>query len=179
MPDHNSKILSDLQEHVERTTGTPAPGTDKPIMVQKEKPSGTFDQTADLRDDIGLLVGGGYTSFSDENARATFARIASVLGKQKASDLSLHIFLQNQRPGAQQMKPVERVSKFYDISSSNAAVKETLEKVKAFGTGPIAGYTDSIDFINQQQQGTANNPNLAIIQQGGSEQQLKDHFDKK
>lgn len=125
----------------------------KGLLVSGSKPSGKADTDADLRDSVAMLVGGGYTNLGDDQSRAHFNQMASTLGTKKAQDLLLHIFLQNQRPGFAQMKPAERLQRFYDIPSSNAPTQETLDKLKAFGSGPQAGYSDSINLTNQTQQG--------------------------
>lgn len=164
MPDHNPKVLSDLNEHIEKKTGT--------------KVRTPADNDADLRDSVSLLVGGGFTDLKDENARANFLRIRTILNDdQKAQNLLTHIFLQNQRPGWQQMKPEQRVSSFYDINSSDKGTSELLQKIKSFGTGPVSGYTDSVNEVNQQQQGQGLNP--ALAKGGGSVDELKKYFDKK
>lgn len=169
MPDHDEKIMSALQEHVSTNTGKPAPGTEDPKLVQKDRPGSTTDQTADLRDSVSLLVGGGYTSLSDPDARANYSRMVSIMGKERAQNMLTHIVLQNSRTGWDKMKPEERVGKFYDINSSHGPTDETIQQIKSFGSGPLAGYTDSINLINQHQQGNTDFERLAKTQTGSSE----------
>jgi hypothetical protein len=123
--------------------------------VKRMKPSGSADQTADLRDSVSALVGGGYKSLTDDDSKANFSRIASLIGIKNAQNLFLHISQQNQRPGWNAMKPAERVSKFYDIPSSDPSTNGVLQNIKSFGSGPMAGYTDSVNYLNQIQQGNA------------------------
>lgn len=132
------------------------------------------DRSGDIRDSIGTLVGGGYTSLNDEAAKANFNNLVHILGQKKAQDLASHIFRQNQRPDFQTLKPVDRVSRFYDIQSSHIPTNEILQTVKSIGTGPRAGYMDSISIDNQKQQGIV--PTAPAT--GGSLAALKQYFGK-
>jgi hypothetical protein len=130
-----------------------------PLMVAA-KPKTPLDSTADLRDAVASLVGGGYTGLNDDASKGNFARIAGIVGLKKAQDLAIHIFQQNNRPELKALKPIDRVSKFYEIPSSNIPTNETLQQLKSFGSGVRSGYTDSINSVNQAQQG---NPLAAAI----------------
>lgn len=138
--------------------GNPAKG----LVVMGKKGNTPADETADLRDSINALVGGGYKTLSDEDARGNFVKLAGILGTKAAQNLFIHISQQNQRPGWNQMKPAERVSNFYNINSNNPDVNPILQRVKSFGTGPLSGYTDSVNLVNQNQQGNGLAPLVAV-----------------
>ena len=118
----------------------------------------------DLRDSIAMLVAGGYKGLSDERSKAQFNRIANIVGPAAAQNIFIHIAKQNSRPEFQAMKPVDRVTNFYDIRSNHLPTDEIIQKVKALGTGPEAAYQQSSDLDNQRQQGFANAALLARVQ---------------
>jgi hypothetical protein len=79
--------------------------------------------------------------------------MVGALGPQQARKLALSAYLFNQRPGVATMKPEERVRMFYDIGSDDPQTKEMLAKVKAFGSGPVAGIQSSVDVGNMAMAG--------------------------
>lgn len=109
-----------------------------------------LDTTADLRDVISGLAGGGYTSLSDENARASYSRLRALLGDTKANKLMTHIFIQNQRPEVSKLPIEGRVKSFYDMPVADEEVGNTLKKVKSFGYGVLPGFRESHSQFNQQ-----------------------------
>lgn len=123
------------------------------LVVAAKKPSGKLDELADIRDSISSLVGGGYKTLSDDASKGAFTRLAGIVGLKKATDLFVHITQQNQREGWDKKTPAQRVGEFYNIPSTNPNVQEQLQKVKSFGSGPVAGYYDSISQAAQTQQG--------------------------
>jgi len=145
-----------------------------PVKGLAGKGGNSLNNAGDIRDNIGVLVGGGYTNLSDDTARANFNGLVRTLGLKKAQDLTTHILRQNQRPEFQSLKPVDRISRFYDIQSPHVPTNEILQNIKSLGTGPRAGYTDSISLDSQQQQGN----NVQTPAYGGSLAALKQYFGK-
>lgn len=137
------------------------PGRKTALVVSKPAAQGL-----DLRDLVGMLVGGGYTSLSDEDARNHFSKMQQIMGPAAANSMLVHILKQNQRPEFRNMKPEDRITNFYNIRSSHIPTDETLQSLKAIGTGPTSGYLQSSNLVNQRQQGNANENLLRAIQSG-------------
>lgn len=129
-------------------------GTDPITSGAIEKSRGPLDNTADIRDSILALVGKGVSSLNDEDSQGHFAKLSGILGQKQAQALVTHIILQNKRPEFQGLSPRSRISKFYEIGSSNTGVSNILQTTKAFGSGPLAGFQDSGNVSNQKLSGT-------------------------
>lgn len=118
--------------------------TDPPVKsVEIIKADSPQDNTADIRDILSNFAGKGYTSLSDENARANFISLQKLVGQPMAQKLTTQAFLFNQRPGANALPPADRVRQFYEIGSNDKDVHGVLQKVKAFGSGPLAALNTS------------------------------------
>lgn len=122
-------------------------------LVAATKRTTPVYQDSDLRDNIGILVGGAYKGLHDETSQLAFQRIKDLVGAKKAQDLVSHIIIQNNRPEFQAMKPAERVQKFYDINSSVPDTNEILQKMRGMGTGVLPAYQQSTYLPAQRQQG--------------------------
>lgn len=131
-------------------SGDPKPSTG---LIASKRTRGPIVDDADVRDQISILVGGGYKGLHDETSQMAFQRLSDLLGQKKAQDLTSHIIIQNSRPDFQTMKPEQRLGRFYDINSSNPGTNEVLQKMKGLGTGVIPGYTGSSYLQAQRQQG--------------------------
>lgn len=112
--------------------------------------NGPIENTASLRDDLTGLVGKGYTSLSDEAARGHFARMVSILGRDKAQQLFNHISIFNQNPNMGKLPITEKLSQFYDVGSDLPELDTLIKRAKMFGGGPISGLTDSPDLTSMQ-----------------------------
>jgi hypothetical protein len=126
---------------------------EKTGLVASKKVKGPIDNDVDTRDQIGILVGGGYKGLSDETSQMAFQRLRDLVGVKKAQDLVSHIVIQNSRPDFQKMAPAERVSRFYDVNSSNPDTHSLVQKMKSIGTGVLPGYQQSAYLPAQKQQG--------------------------
>lgn len=131
-----------------KISGEPGKG-----LVAATKRTTPIYKDSDVRDSIGVLVGGGYSGLNDSASQMHYQRIVDLLGAKKAQDLVSHIIIQNHRPDFQKMAPAERLGRFYDINSSNPGTNEILQKMKGMGTGVIPAYTGTAALESQRQQG--------------------------
>lgn len=116
----------------------------KPITAQGRR--GTpLDDTADVRDSLALIVGGGYNAISDDSIKAHVKRLQGLLGAPVAQKLVNHALLFNQREDIRGKSVKDRVDAFYNIPSGDEEVGGLLRKVKGFGYGTRAGLNDSLD----------------------------------
>lgn len=122
-------------------------------LTGSKRTKGPISDDGDVRDQIGILVGGNYKALYDETSQLAFQRIATILGPKKAQGLVSHIIIQNQRPDFQKMQPAERVQRFYDIPSSVPANNDILQRMKGISTGVLPGYQQSTYLPAQRQQG--------------------------
>jgi hypothetical protein len=151
----NKAILAGLQAYMANknagiggpVTGIPAGGTN---VATAKTP---LDETANLRDSIGALVGSGYTGLNANTPPEIRAHVTHILNAMPAKDaqnLLTHISIQNQTPGVAALNPTQRLQRFYDIRSSQPGTDALIQKVKAFGTGPIAAFSETPEVLNQQ-----------------------------
>lgn len=152
----NKALLAGLQAYMTNknsgigggpVTGIPAGG--KNVATDKTP----LDQTAALRDSIGALVGSGYTSSNPNTPPEIRAYVTHILNSMPAKDaqnLLTHISIQNQTPGVAALNPTQRLQRFYDIRSSQPTTDALIQKVKAFGSGPISAFSETPDVTNQQ-----------------------------
>lgn len=105
-------------------------------------------QQFDVRDSITALVGKGYTSVSDDDARGHFAKLSSVLGVPAAQKIMSHIFLYNQSPNSKQLPIQQKIMQFYDMGSRDADVDAHLKKLKMLGSGVLGGMNTSPEVTN-------------------------------
>lgn len=121
--------------------------TDPPVTVKEGefiRSRTPLDDTADIRDDLALIVGGGNPSLKNDDVRGSFARMQSIMGQDKAAKLMDAIYLHSQRPEVMAMKtPEERINSFYSIGSSNQDIAPYIQRAKTFGYGVIPGFRDS------------------------------------
>lgn len=118
-------------------------GGGEPPIRQILKVDTPADNTADVRDIIANLVGGGKTGMNDEVSRANFTSLSKLVGQPAAQKLASQAFLFNQRPGAAQLPAATRLQQFYDTGSNDPEVANHLKKIKAFGSGVTAGLNTS------------------------------------
>lgn len=123
-------------------SGLPA---NTPVISPGKTP---LDTTADIRDSINALVGSGLTKRGvNKDIDAEAARILTLLGRDAGQKLLTHIQVYNANASG---NPTQRLTRFYDINSSNPDTQTLLQKVKSFGTGPITGFKESTNVANQQ-----------------------------
>lgn len=127
--------------------------TGKGLVAATKRTKGPVADDVDVRDQIGILVGGGYNGLHDETSQMAFQRIRDLVGAKKAQDLVSHIIIQNQRSDFKTMPPAERLQRFYDINSANPDTNSILTKMRGLGTGVLPGYTGSSYLQAQRQQG--------------------------
>lgn len=110
-------------------------------------PQGRTDltDTLDIRDALSHAIAGGYTNFSDNDIKANYAKIAQLIGPQKAQNLFIQAFEYNKRPGAKEKSKEERLQNFYDIGSSDPDTKAVLSRIKNSSSDPIEGYRNSVN----------------------------------
>lgn len=106
------------------------------------------DDTADVRDILGALVGKGVTNLSDDTSRAHYSRLINLLGAQKANKLMTQVFSHNTRSGNVPME--KRIQSFYDIGSNDPEVSDVIKNVKSFGYGVLPGFRESGLQTNQE-----------------------------
>lgn len=148
----NQSILAGLQQYVASKTGDPIKGV-PPAATTIATPKTTLDQTAALRDSIGALVGSGYTGTTANTSPEIRAHVTNILNSMPVKDaqnLLTHITIQNQAPGVTVLNPTQRLQRFYDIRSSVPQTDALIQKVKAFGSGPISAFSETPDVTNQQ-----------------------------
>lgn len=109
-----------------------------------------LDEIANSRDSLSFLAGKGYTSLSDDDARANYTSLSKTVGVPLAQKLVNQIFLYNQRPEVKNFNPEQRVNGFYEIGSSDKDTGAYLRKVKNFGTGVLPGFRDSVLINNRK-----------------------------
>lgn len=152
MPQPNKAILAGLQQYVANKKGIGDPTTGIPDSAKQIARNKTnIDDTVAMRDNIGALVGGGYTGKgTPQNLRGYVTAILNGMPAQDAQNLLTHIAIQNQTPGVSLLNPTQRLQRFYDIRSSVPATDALIQKVKSLGTGPIAAFSETPDITNQQ-----------------------------
>lgn len=121
-----------------------------------------LDSTADIRDIISGMAGGGYTRLSDPNAVANYSRLKGILGDARANKLMTHILIQNQRPGVANMPVEARVKSFYDLPVSDEEIAPIIGKAKTFGYGVLPGFRQSSSQLNQELSGAVS-PTIAAV----------------
>lgn len=137
-----------------RVSGDPKKKTGEVVEETFIAPGKTpLDTTADIRDIISGMAGGGYTSLSDSAAAANYSRLRTLLGDAKANKLMTHIFIQNQRPGAANMPVEARVKSFYDLPVGDEEIAPIIGKAKNFGYGVLPGFRQSSSQLNQELSG--------------------------
>lgn len=141
-------------------SGDPKKGTveEKSFISQGRTP---LDDTADVRDILSGIVGGGYTGLSDDTARAKYTRLQALVGPDKAQKLMTHMFIFNQNPATQKLPVEARIKSFYDNPAGDADVSGVLGKVKSFGYGVLPGFRESTSFSNSQLAGQV--PMTAVV----------------
>lgn len=144
-------------------SGTPAVGGPIVGVPANAKPSGfqrtALDDNADIRDSIGILVGSGLTKRGvNKEVDAHATRILKMLGPAAGQKLLTHIKVYNSRPDLAGQNPTQRLTRFYDIQSGDPGVQGLISKAKAFGTGPIAAYSETPDITAQQFAGAPATP---------------------
>lgn len=129
----------------------PIEDVDEEVVIKPNR--SPVDTDIEARDIISSLVGKGYTSLSDEDARNSYNRLRVIYGQPKAQKLLEQISIYNQRPELRNLPLEERISKFYTIGSSNPAANEIISKAGKLGYGVLPGFRESPYVPNQQLQG--------------------------
>lgn len=114
-----------------------------PSLLGARSSGGDPKETLDIRDSITAMVGKGYTSIADDEARSHFARLVNALGLPKAQKVMSHIFLYNQSPNNKSTPLQQKIMQFYDSGSKDTDVDEVIKQSKGIGTGVVAGLNSS------------------------------------
>lgn len=139
--------------------GGGSPVTEEKGYISPGKTS--LDRTADVRDLIGALVGGGVRQGSEDFA-SKYNLLKRHLGDSVANKLVNHIFINNSRPDVQGLPVEKRIQQFYDIGSSDEDLKKVLGDVKSFGYGVIPGFRESSLMSNQKLAGRVGNETAGL-----------------
>lgn len=123
------------------------PEGDKPTVLYAGNTP--LDQVADARDLVSALVGKGYTSLKDTEARSKFQLLSNTIGAPLAQKIADSVLIYNQRPEVTNYTPEQRVSNYYSIGSSDKDVANYLQKIKSFGSGVLSGFNDSVLMDNR------------------------------
>lgn len=119
----------------------------------------SLDVTADIRDILGNIVGGGYQSWQDitgnEDAKSQYSALIGKVGRPVANKLITQAVSFNQMPESKSLGVEDRVKSFYNIGSADKDVADVLLKVKTFGYGPQAGIRESSNYGNMALTGRA------------------------
>lgn len=122
--------------------------TEEPVtpVIRNKSP---LDTTADVRDLLSGLVGGGFTKLSEGDAGANFGRLRNILGPQKANELLAKVLVYNQSPENKALPVEARIQRFYDTQKNDPVIN----KARTFGYGVLPGFRESPNALNQQLQG--------------------------
>lgn len=135
-----------------RLAANDGPG-DKAAPIVAKGTRTPADEDAAVRDSLSAIVGKGYTGITDDDIKGRVQLLQGILGAPAAQKLISHALLFNQRPGMQKLGAADRVSQFYDMQHSDKEVNGLVQRLKAFGSGPVAGLNDSPDTGNMQLSG--------------------------
>ncbi len=144
---------SNLANLLNGYTGIPTTENDPPneeapkLIFRGQTPSDTL---ADSRDILSFLVGKGYTSLNDDDAKGAYKSLAKTVGDQQAQKLVDQALLYNQRKEAQLQTPEQRVQSFYDIGSNDKNVSAYLGQLRNLGSGVIPGFRESVFMGNRK-----------------------------
>lgn len=121
-------------------------GDPDPKLVAKSLNSGGNPNLnlVETRDIIANHIAKGGVGLQDEESRADFKRLSSLLGPDKAQKLFSQLALYNQDADVKKLPYLDRVSRFYDTGHGGDADMLTLLKnVKGIGYGPVEGAVNS------------------------------------
>lgn len=107
-----------------------------------------FDDIANGRDIVSMLVGGNHHALNTEELQLHFDRLKKAVGGPLAQKLASQAILFNQRPDAQKLNPEQRVQSFFDLGSNDNDVAGFLKKAKGFSLGQTEGFRNSTLFGN-------------------------------
>lgn len=151
--EYNTNLLTLLNGHTGYDIGEEPKLPGKKVSTNKTE----LDTLANLRDSISALVASGYTSLKGEGGKSASDEIKAHVNnilysmpQEEAQKLLTHIAVYNQNPNSVKLNPLQRLQDFYDINSSNPQTNYLLKRIKAFGSGPISGFKESPELLNQQ-----------------------------
>lgn len=127
-----------------------------------EKPTTrtSLDDTADVRDILGALIGKGVSSLQHVDTQKDYARLQALLGTQKAQKLMTQVFLHNTRNSS--VPKERRLQDFYEVGSNEPEVNEIIKNVKSFGYGVLPGFRESSKQTNQMLTGVIPGETAAV-----------------
>jgi hypothetical protein len=147
MADYTSNFAALLTGHL-GLPGDPPAGNAPPAGSSDKFTSRgrtPIDTNLDIRDALSHAVAGGYTSLSDQDIKANFSHISSLIGPEKTQNLFLQAFLFNQRADVKGKSGEDKIQSFYDIGSSDPETKKTLLAIQNLGAGVREGYRNSVN----------------------------------
>lgn len=106
----------------------------------------------DIRDHLAALVGKGNTLNPDDKA-AIYGSLTAALGQDKAQKVMSHAYLFNNRPDVVKLPLEDKIRAFYTIGSNDPDVNAVISKSKTLGYGPIPGFRQSANALNQELSG--------------------------
>ncbi len=103
------------------------------------------DDAAEIRDIINYMVGSGGTNFAaDQAAKNNLSVLSGIVGRERAQKLAMSAYMFNQRQVGANMSPEQRISTFYSMGSRDPDTQELIKRA-SFGTGPVAGYYNTVN----------------------------------
>lgn len=125
---------------------------DKVTPIDSKGDRTPADNDATIRDSLSAIVGKGYTGINDD-IKGRVRILQGILGAPTAQKLINHALLFNQRLDMQDKGAEDRVRSFYDMQHADEEVNGLVKRLKAFGSGPVAGLNDSPDVTNRDLSG--------------------------
>lgn len=136
------------------------PGEEGPKLIKSTKVNAPADDLADIRDFLSFTVGGKYKSFSDNEIKAVYGRLAQRVGAPVAQKLMTRAFLYNQNPDNATLPTLERMSAFYNNVGDDPEVAKILTNVRGFGQGVKEGAINSAMYGTRELAGNSVVPTI-------------------
>lgn len=138
--------------------GLSALNTGNPTISKEQghvsPPRTKLDDSADIRDILANMVGGGHTDLSNDSIKSDYLRLQTLLGGPAAQKMMDHIFIFNQRPDVQKKNAEQRLQQFYSMGSTqHEDINKILQGAKQIGYGPVVGLNTSFNEGNKMLSG--------------------------
>lgn len=122
----------------------------KPLDIPAKTP---IDENLDIKDILTDFVGKG-DKLSHADQGSLYARLKTIVGEEKATKLLQHVYIFNQSDDAKSKKNTdEKVEAFYNTTSHDKDVSDTISKIKNIGGSPVYSLHNEPDLLNQQLSG--------------------------
>ena len=157
-------------------TGDPVKGKNGVESGKLDTHRTKSDDTADIRDIVSAIVGGGHKDLSDENIRNEYTYLSYLVGNEKAQKIFNYALIFNQTPSVQNKSPQERITQFYSINPRDKELETLFTGLKSFGYGPQEGIQSSPFIDNMKLTGRYKEEKKGIKDIQVSE--IKDMIDK-